>query len=242
MLLITNFKDYYDHMASYGVDKTIPYRRLANTINHWENRYFNLAVKCEEKINPNWMTYNYYESKRHNPAHEARLGVKGIDAVHAGWFGFCGKIYPVNVVTFIPTSTNTDLVIFAGTKLADMFIDSPDIPKKGYRKWRYINAGLQERYNHDGCFAENKVIQDEAPFGTLQTPYFLSCGGNIWKNFPLRNTDFPKVMHAQDVWQQLQFFLTNTLRINDRPMLEVEEKYKIIGAGFDLKTSFRHPV
>lgn len=46
------------------------------------------------------------------------------------------------------------------------------------------------------------------------------------------------------VWQSIYTTLTSVLRVDPdkAPPVQVGEKYRIEGAGFDLKTSFRHPV
>lgn len=60
----------------------------------------------------------------------------------------------------------------------------------------------------------------------------------------LADIGFPSVVPAEQMWQDIYATLTNVLRPNPdkAPPVTVGEKYRIEAAGFDLKTSFRHPV
>ena len=50
------------------------------------------------------------------------------------------------------------------------------------------------------------------------------------------------IMSAEQCYQEISHFLGNVLRENPdtKPPVQVDDKHKIIGAGFDTKTSFRH--
>lgn len=60
----------------------------------------------------------------------------------------------------------------------------------------------------------------------------------------LKDYGIASLITPQEMWQNIYTCLTNVLRKNPdkEPPVEVAEKYKIHAAGFDLKTSFRHPV
>jgi hypothetical protein len=60
----------------------------------------------------------------------------------------------------------------------------------------------------------------------------------------LNDLGFPSFISAEAMWQDIYATLTNVLRKNPdkEPPVKVEEKYRIHAAGFDLKTSFRHPI
>ena len=239
MLLITNFKDYYDHMAAMGIDKTIPYRRVCNKENHIPGNWSDLAFRTEGEYKFEYRDYlNHFSINRQAIGKVLDLPEQAIDSVFNATFGFCGKLYPVVIIHFLRSvAKRKDLVIFKDSKNFELL---KDIQSKeqgiGYRKSgsSYDNSMLKH------CLKE--VTENEKYFIDLDTPYFLKVGRNYYTNFPIVNTDFPKVMPADQAWQQIQFFLTNTLKVNERPMIETDDKYHIIAAGFDLKTSFRHPV
>ena len=68
---------------------------------------------------------------------------------------------------------------------------------------------------------------------------------NIAKNIPnLGELGFAKIVPAQQMWQNIYDCLTNVLRKNPdkEPPLTIGNDDRIEAAGFDLKSSFRHPV
>ena len=58
----------------------------------------------------------------------------------------------------------------------------------------------------------------------------------------LRDLGFGSIMPAEQCYQEISHFLGNVLcdSPDTKPPVEVDDKFKIIGAGFDTKTSFRH--
>lgn len=60
----------------------------------------------------------------------------------------------------------------------------------------------------------------------------------------LKDFGFPALFPPEVIWQDIYTTLTSVLRADPdkAPPVQVAEKYRIEGAGFDLKTSFRHPV
>lgn len=60
----------------------------------------------------------------------------------------------------------------------------------------------------------------------------------------LADLGFPALVPPEQMWQEVYSTLQNVIRTSpDRtPPVEVGNEYKIHAAGFDLKTSFRHPI
>lgn len=60
----------------------------------------------------------------------------------------------------------------------------------------------------------------------------------------LKDYGVPALVSADQMWQSIYSTLINVLRKNPdkEPPAKTEEKYRIEAAGFDLKTSFRHPI
>ena len=68
-------------------------------------------------------------------------------------------------------------------------------------------------------------------------------GPKVDDNIPvLQDLGFASIMSPEQCYQELSQFLGNVLRESpdSKPPVEVEDKFKIVGAGFDLKQSFRH--
>ena len=66
----------------------------------------------------------------------------------------------------------------------------------------------------------------------------------VWETPRLADLGIPAIVSADQMLQDIYSTLTNVLRVDPdkAPPVQVEEKYRIEAAGFDLKTSFRHPV
>lgn len=92
----------------------------------------------------------------------------------------------------------------------------------------------------------------EALVRIVGTPVFLARGWNdkrreiqIYNDVPvLADLGIPALVTPEQMWQSIYSTIINVLRSNPdkAPPVQVAEKYRIEGAGFDLKTSFRHPV
>lgn len=67
----------------------------------------------------------------------------------------------------------------------------------------------------------------------------------VEKNIPrLSEIGFASIVPPEQVYQDIAYFLGNVIHESPdtAPPVEVSNKDKILQAGFDLKTSFRHPV
>jgi hypothetical protein len=79
----------------------------------------------------------------------------------------------------------------------------------------------------------------------LQAPVFLYGEKGIYERVPiLREHGIPALVSAQQMWQNVYSIIVNRLRKNPdkAPPVAISERDRIVKAGFDLKTSFRHPV
>lgn len=78
-------------------------------------------------------------------------------------------------------------------------------------------------------------VRDRAKYGTIV----------VAENTPiLKDIGFPSLFAPEVIWQDIYTTLTSVLRRDPdkAPPVEVSEKIRIEYAGFDLKSSFRHPV
>jgi len=60
----------------------------------------------------------------------------------------------------------------------------------------------------------------------------------------LAKMKFNQYMDAEELYQEIDYWIGNVLQDNPdtNPPVEIDNKHKIISNGFDLKTSFRHPI
>jgi hypothetical protein len=87
-------------------------------------------------------------------------------------------------------------------------------------------------------FAENLCKQYDQPVRLI-----AAFANMVSDRIPvLQDVGFASIMSAEQCYQEISHFLGNVLRESPdiKPLVEIDDKYKIIGAGFDTKTSFRH--
>jgi hypothetical protein len=113
-------------------------------------------------------------------------------------------------------------------------------PKEEYQKWQsnYFKMPkepilIKESPNKEfDCpiLVENSGVYGEYSFKTHDRLF------KYYSKFPpLERYNFNRVFSAEDVYLKLYDWLTQ-----ERPMIEIGDKEKIVGHGFDLKSSFRN--
>ena len=63
----------------------------------------------------------------------------------------------------------------------------------------------------------------------------------IKKDIDLSKIDFVKVVDPFTAFQEISMFISGYIGLNENHMIEISDKDKIVEAGFDIKSSFRHP-
>jgi hypothetical protein len=96
-------------------------------------------------------------------------------------------------------------------------------------------------------FITNLSIKVNAPVFTLSSPNnsVIYHRPKIDKRIPkLSEIGFCNIMQPLKIYTEIYFFMSNVLRKNPdiNPPVEIDNKHKILSAGFDLKTSFRNPI
>jgi len=67
----------------------------------------------------------------------------------------------------------------------------------------------------------------------------MDPNGDIQVNPPLRDYQFYRKMDAYTTYQELDMWISGTLAYPQNMMVEVEDKYRIMAHGFDMKYGFR---
>lgn len=78
-----------------------------------------------------------------------------------------------------------------------------------------------------------------------EAPVFLLTDAGVQEQVPvMKNFGIASVCSPEDMWQNIYYTFTNIIRRNPdkEPPVEIANDDRIQKAGFDLKTSFRHPV
>lgn len=219
MLIVSKQKDFYDGVVgTVGVDKTIVYNRN--------------MIEIDEKNYPLIFKNKYRGIQNDSPL--LRLGdyVRYNYDIAYGYFiiGFCGKLY-VGWKMYSKKNLNSPTIITYDFNQISQHIN-------GHKHWGNIENDLDYVNNYDAL----------PLFRELNTPVFVYDGkfsatlfGNnsqLVINPILNNYNFYKVVDSFTAFQEIQMFLGGVLGGNEKEIIEVADKYKILGHGYD-KWSFR---
>ena len=231
MYIISKHKDFYDGVAGQkGIDKTIIFERHIGTYN------FNVQKKGDRQTwwrlldfpvyGPRSSRYSYYADK---------VGDKNFTLFVVG---FCGKIY---VCAQCATQVKDDK--FSNTRTAVSYIYGLDKIKEAicdyYEKPEYFNS-VDKNLNYIQAIVNDPAVNEL--FYTYNTPHFILTKGlenNLHVNGILKDIEFFKVMDPFMAFQEIEMYITGVLGTNNKPVVEISDKHKIVGHGFDPKYSFR---
>lgn len=227
MYIISKFHDYYDSAATYGIDKTVIYKRERKEMTlqraRWNGGGSDLVSYPEETMN--------------------KLGQKVL--VQEFLVGFCGQVYPA--VRF----TCGDRVACAYTA-EQFFIEAVDFDLgvdwkaknttwSRMRFWRGgINAGYAKSF-----YARDWTKELGSKFVELHTPIFTvtSVGHKVIlaANDSLKNHLFAKVQDPASAFQNIYMYISGVLgQPKDIPSKQTD-KEKAASHGHDGEYSFKKP-
>lgn len=232
MLIVSKFKDYYDSVGhTTGIDKTIVYERKYEKLENQKSlivpkEYGTLWYPGAEGRGI-WRGGKWYIPKRDAPY------VK-----EAEYFlvGFAGKLYigVKKTVTNVGYMVSDRYEFEYGDALINT-LESNYSKDKNKRKSQVELVDILKKYHN----AEYTHL-----FFALDTPIFMqkiSTRNNhpIHINPELGPLLFYKEKDSFTAYQELMGFISGVLGTNRKQPVETDDKYKILAAGFDLKTSFR---
>lgn len=236
MYIISKHKDYYDSVAhSKGIDKTIIYNRKTEEIA--DSEFYNdvrALYRKNQKIKcyfPSEQQLNYYSKK-------------GLKEFHTAIIGFCGKIYPILIATYYVPATSRYTMV---TEEKVIIHDLDKIREMCDKKISYFNP--KKFSNYEEMFTSKNILDI---FFKYKTPCFMLTNvdvgvfgivgrdnKNLILNPCLKDYEFFKVVDPFQAFQEIEMFISGVLGINSQKIIEVSDKSKIEGHGFDYKTSFR---
>ena len=230
MYIVSKFKDYYDSIAGQkGIDKTIVFERFKQELS--------LSIKAKG-IKQWW-------SPTHFPVYGGLGGYGGIPKAGYKHFelfivGFCGKLYIGAKVTSVIAHKHR----FNDTENVVSYIYGIDYIKETvatyYKDEKYFNNRKDVHLEYIEAFVNRKDIMEL--FYTYKTPQFIlynNSDNNLHINGNLSEVQFFKVFEPFMAFQEIEMYITGVLGINNKPMVEISDKHKIVGHGFDPKYSFR---
>lgn len=217
MRIISSFKDYYDGviMSSYSKDDSMIWLRQEEPIN--VNKSSILKQFCGR-----WSIWpNKYQ-------------------IEISVVGFCGKIY---------TLFSTKQITFGSLDEALDFLYTHQLSKQDKKKY-FLSLAVSAR-EQNRLLVEDinkaKNVFDEL-FLKYNTPYFvisvMDYGKSLTINYnSLKKIGFSRLVDSFQAAQEIEMFFNSVLVKNkENPPQIMDDKTLVIAKGFDLKTSFRHPV
>ena len=218
MKIISPFKDYYDWVAGKygGGDPRLVYKRTKIQ-----------GQNTKDHVIYDIVSGRSYELSSLN-ANRYRLGKS---TYSFNILIFCGRQY---LVVKIDGATN----ILSEEKHPDLW-KILNKPSKGIASLLVKHTSIDFYLGKQTQFAENLCKQYDQPVLLIVD----DLGAVVSNRIPvLQDVGFASIMSAEQCYQEISHFLGNVLRENPdtKPPVEIDDKYKIIGAGFDTKTSFRH--
>lgn len=230
MRIISDFKDYYDSAAAYGIDKTVVYQR-----------------KRTELVVPAMETLFEEMPKQHDFERWAEMQLRVLVVA--------GNGYPV--VSLIEGSLTLSKVTTHWYDLEALNRHIANHPKREnflsrYGGWDGDERRWSKRYTMSyaglkGAFA--KVRSMDLPHLCIEhgTPVMLIQWGehkskpNLILNPKLSNLRFQNVMDAYTAFQEIDMFVSGVLGQSANPMVAISDQDRIAKHGFD-KWSFRKKV
>lgn len=235
MRIISKHRDYYDVALSYGIDKELVFVR--NTVEH----------KCttNESFVEGRVTY-------------ATSGFFNLTTSKILIF-FCGKMYPCFRISTTKDFKTINHDFYDEQTLAKYL--EKTLSKKEYRKyiehkehiprwmrrWQYGTSSkvltsqqrIEEYFNDiDHSIAETYCTDNKVAYVVFEASY-LNREHTATTLPVLRDYEFYKAVHPQLAFQEISMYISGVLGTGNPDMIEIEDKYRIEGHGFD-KFSFRH--
>lgn len=227
MLISSKFKDYYDSVLSYGIDKTVVYDRTTREID--------VSVKHYDKVTSALPVLPSFTN----------LTVRGID-VQATFFviGFCGKVYPMVRLaeSRLLNGRNADFFCF----------DSETLRKhvgKAKSQWNYFSGksfSIGQDVEMEGFFNPDTWSHLLPAFRKYSVPAFaLKTEGHFTTklvlNPCLKNLGFMKVKDTAAAFQDLYQFISGYLGTPAMKIVKISDVAMAAKKGHNGKYSFRRP-
>lgn len=244
MKIKTNFKEYYDYMGRvHGEDPNVTYVRMphrgAKGSTHEYRQGKMVEVECEYKWFDVPAVNNLPVFRMPDPAYEKGWRVRTIYV--------CGVAYAVvgrEATVRSGWATNPSRTVYER--------DGEDVPFTAFDV-KHPFVGAFPQYAEQYLPIKHRSV--DAMHKATGMPVFQLYDGLLWRTPPsgttvdcqvpcLKDFDFGKVLSAEQIWQEIQYYLLNL--INESPDMAPPPRppqtnlEKLQSHGFDKRWSFRH--
>lgn len=244
MRIISKFKDYYDGVQVLNQDHSVIFHRI--TSDPEELAYpVDSFYRAKQKIFPplkyqfliSQDQINYKSSNRKDLYRNAEYRL--ISLV------FCGKVYRCIEFEFKVINKNS---LFGDLHLhycwdmdllqkacEDYGSELPDINIEYSRKTRPI----EEYFKDNGTKVSIDLFNKEDAIISVQRSCRTRVEADLIRNPCLKDLQFFKIIDPFTAYQEIDMFLSGVLAPENKPMVKIEDKYRVQQHGFDPKFGFR---
>ena len=228
MYIISKFKDYYDGVVgTMGIDKTLVYERKT------------IEIKDNKKMLKEFRGFRNWNNIHKN--HFLNIGyadTKSKKYENNNFFivGFCGKLYLGWKFEYkVKEWNNRKIIEVIKTDIIYGYENA-----KKYLKTNFWRSNLNDDVEYVMKYDPINMFRE------LGAPIFIYDSDNrsprksdiMIINPILKEWEFYKVMDSFAAFQEISMFIGGVLGIDEKEIIEIEDKYRIAKHGFD-KWSFR---
>ena len=228
MYIISKFKDYYDGVVgTMGIDKTLVYERKT------------IEIKDNKKMLKEFRGFRNWNNIHKN--HFLNIGyadTKSKKYENNNFFivGFCGKLYLGWKFEYkVKEWNNRKIIEVIKTDIIYGYENAKKYLKTNF--WRSnLNDDVEYVMKYDPI---NMFRELNAPIFIYDSDRRSPRKSDIMIINPiLKEWEFYKVMDSFAAFQEISMFIGGVLGIDEKEIIEIEDKYRIAKHGFD-KWSFR---
>jgi hypothetical protein len=242
MLILSKTHDYYDCVSQHGIDKTIIYKRKDSEI----------------EFNSNELNFKIHDVYRDR--------CSSVLTVRLYYIYFCGKFYPGAKISWSrdsPSLANNynmkDPVyhcysMYEYLAIVDLYNNTHNYNQfkilKDSKRTAYVSA-LRSHKKMNSFFSDEVKISHDlihkigTPVGMVGMRIPRPLNSNIksnniifYKDINLKQFEFFRVKDTYIAFSEIAQFISGVLGGNSPPLIEIEDKHRITGRGFD-NMSFR---
>lgn len=234
MKIISKFNDYYDNCLAYGLDHDALYVREESVILETSQAFIRQFPESPQikMFKPLLCEKTFYQKQR--KAHEAFF--KTITILIAG------KAYGGLQVRLVCPGEPTVTTTFFDQGDLERYLGKYNMSINFDEKKRFIRErDLDVRSLHEHLQLKGDLRFSDVSI-SLKAPIIVISEENhkimITRDACLKDYHFFRVIDSFTTFQEINMFISGILAPENRPMITIEDKYKVMEHGFD-KLSFR---
>jgi len=226
MLIVSDFHDYYDHAAVYGVDKTVVYRRKREVVQGHR-----------DLLNGRWdwgRDHHTFRTDNDQVCNRVYLQV----------LGYCGALYPfVRATTDLGLEDPHPVFVFTSEEFGAWL---SGLSRPAFR-WSFDKQDASKYLQQDFSRFREFFLQHK-------TPLFLHTwrwSGWDWSERPaegdlllnpcLKDIEFTRFKDAPTAFQDIYMYISGVLGVPANATVELSDAIRQAKHGHDGKYSFRKP-